>query len=65
MRVILHFGFLGVVANGIRIKYRGVPELTSDNNGYIGIAEIIYHVVRCGLVQECSLDQRIEFVKET
>lgn len=65
MRIITTFGFPGIVASGIRIKCVDVPDLKTAPDGYVSIADIIYHIVRCGLVHECSIDQHIEFVQET
>lgn len=65
MRIITTFGFPGIVASGIRIKCVNVPSLKTDPDGFVSIADIIYHIVRCGLMHECAIDQHIEFVKET
>jgi hypothetical protein len=65
MRIITSFGFPGIVAGGIRIRCRSVPDLRTDSDGYVSIADIIYHIVRCGLIHECLIDQRIGFVQET
>ena len=65
MRVITTFGFPGIIADGIRIKCTNVPDLKTDPNGYVSVSDIIYHAVRCGLLHECVIDERIEFTKET
>jgi hypothetical protein len=65
MRVITTFGFPGIVADGIRIKCINVPDLKTDNEGYVSIADIIYHALRCSLVHECSIDERIDFTEQT
>lgn len=63
--IITSFGFLGITASEIRIKCIDVPDLKADSNGYVGIEDIIYHVIRCGLVHECEIDNRIEFTNTT
>jgi hypothetical protein len=65
MRVITMFGFPGIIAGGIQIKCRNFPNLKTDSDGYVSIADIIYHVVRCGLVHECLIDEHIEFTDQT
>ncbi len=65
MRIITRYGFPGIEAAGIRIKCRNIPKLQTDAEGYVSIADIIYHVVRCSVVHECSIDDRIEFTDTT
>ena len=65
MHIITNFGFPGILATGIRIKCINIPHLTTDNKGYVGIEDIIYHTIRCGLVHECEIENLIEFTDET
>jgi hypothetical protein len=65
MRLITCYGFPGINAGGIRIKCINIPDLKTDQDGYISIADIIYHVVRCSVIHECSIDERIEFTEQT
>lgn len=60
---ICEYGFPGIEANNIRIKVN-VPNiaLKTDKNGYVGMEQIIYHVIRCGLVHECNIEKTIQFI---
>ena len=64
-RIISTYGFPGISAGGIKIKCSNIPDLKTDNEGYVGIEDIIYHVIRCGLVHECQLDSRLQFIDQT
>lgn len=59
---ICRYGFPGIQAGNIRIKVN-IPsiELKPDCNGYVDMEQIIYHVLRCGLVHECNIEQTIQF----
>ena len=65
-RTICEYGFPGISADNIRIKVN-VPHdsLKTDQNGYVDMEQIIYHVIRCGLVHECNIDDTISFTDET
>lgn len=65
MRTITLNGFPGIQASEIRIKCRNVPDLKTDEFGYVGIEDIIYHTLRCGLVHQCEIDTRIVFTERT
>jgi len=59
-------GFPGISANSIRIKVNAtVDNLKPDSNGYVGMEDIIYHVIRCGLVHDCEIDKSIQFTENT
>jgi hypothetical protein len=53
MRLITHYGFPGIDAGGILMKCINVPDLDTDPDGYVSIADIIYHIVRCSVIHEC------------
>ncbi len=59
---ICRYGFPGIEASCIRIKVN-IPciELKPDSNGYVDMEQIIYHVLRCGLVHECNIEDTIQF----
>ena len=61
---ICQYGFPGIQASNIRIKV-SVPNvvLKADKDGYVDMEQIIYHVLRCGLVHECNIEKTIEFTK--
>ncbi|MBL7780340.1 MAG: hypothetical protein JNM22_03915 [Saprospiraceae bacterium] len=65
LRIITAFGFPGILASGIRIKCENIRDLHTDRDGYVGIEDIIYHIIRCGLIHECEIDSRIEFTDDT
>jgi len=65
MQTITRHGFPGIQAGAIRIKCRNVCELKTDEFGYVGIEDIIYHTMRCGLVHQCEIDTRIVFTEHT
>lgn len=65
MRVITFRGFPGILASGIRIKCTNINILKTDKEGSVGIEDIIYQVIRCGLIHECEIYSRIEFTEET
>ena len=60
---ICKYGFPGIQATNIRIKVN-VPDsnLIPDENGYVDMEQIIYHVLRCGLVHDCSIEKTIRFL---
>lgn len=65
-RTITSIGFPGISADGIRIKVNTkVDSLKSDADGYVDMEQIIYHVLRCGLVHRCDIDDSIEFTDRT
>ena len=65
-RTISEMGFPGISASGIRIKVNAkIPELKTDNDGFVDMEQIIYHVVRCGLVHSCSINTSIIFTEQT
>ena len=63
---ICKYGFPGIQATNIRIKIN-VPDsnLKPDENGYVDMEQIIYHVLRCGLVHDCSIEKTIQFTDTT
>jgi hypothetical protein len=65
-RKICDKGFPGVSADFIKIKVNAdVKKLKLDEDGYAGMEDIIYHVIRCGLVHDCAIDQTIRFIDST
>lgn len=65
-REICSKGFPGISADFIKIKVNtNVKNLKLDENGYAGVEDIIYHVIRCGLVHDCAIDQSIRFIDST
>ena len=65
MRLITHFGFPGITASGLAIKCSSLPELKRNSEGLVSMEEILYKTLRCGLVHECEIDSRLEFVSAT
>lgn len=65
MHIVTTFGTPGLRAGGITIKCMNIPDLKTDPNGMLPLEDILYHIVRCGLVHECEIDQRLEFTERT
>lgn len=65
-RIICKRGFPGISADAIRIKVNvSNDRLKTDDNGYVDMEQIIYHVLRCGLVHECDVEKNIKFTDNT
>ncbi|MDD2493007.1 MAG: hypothetical protein PHY83_03600 [Bacilli bacterium] len=65
-RIISKYGFPGIQASNIRIKLdANIKNLKKDEYGNVGMEQIIYHVIRCGLVHEATIDGRIQFTNQT
>lgn len=62
----MQYGFPGIDASRIRIKVN-VPNiaLKTDEKGYVDMEQIIYHVLRCGLVHECNIEKTIQFTEKS
>lgn len=65
LHTITEFGFPGLRAGGIRVRCSGVEGLKPDENGMVGIEDVIYHAVRCSLIHQCEVDSRIRFTEST
>ena len=65
MRIVTTYGMPGVIAGGIRIKCINIPELKTDADSMAGLEDILYHVIRCGLIHQCEIEERIEFTERT
>lgn len=57
MRIITTFGFPGISASGIRIKCINIKDLKTDNYNMVDIENIIYHIIRCGLIHQCDISR--------
>ncbi len=64
MRIITKYGFPGIIANGIKVKSNNLSTNKSDDS-YLDIIDVIYEVIRCGLIHECSVEDTVEFVDQT
>lgn len=65
-RTITDIGFPGISADSIRIKVNAdIDNLKPDADGYVSMEQIIYHVLRCGLVHSCNIDSSIKFTDHT
>lgn len=59
-------GFPGISAGGMSIKMNTeIANLIPDDDGRADMEQIIYHVLRCGLVHNCDIDSAIEFTDQT
>lgn len=65
-RTITSIGFPGVLADVIQIKMIAkISNLKPDTDGYVDMEQIIYHVIRCGLVHNCEIEKAIIFTDRT
>ena len=65
-RIICEFGFPGIIAGAIKIKVNAdIKSLKRDENNYVGMEQIIYHVLRCGLVHRCKIKESVKFIENT
>ncbi len=65
MRIVTTYGMPGMSAGGIRIKCVNIPDLNTDADNMAGLEDILYHVIRCGLIHQCEIEERIEFTEQT
>ena len=65
MRVITTFGMPGLSAGGIRMKCKNIPGIKTDAEQMAGLEDIIYHIIRCGLIHQCEIEEVIEFTQRT
>ncbi len=65
-RIICNKGFPGISADSIRIKVNTeIKNLKPDLDGYVNMENIIYYVIRCGLVHDCEIEKSIVFTDTT
>lgn len=63
--IICKYGFPGIQASCIKIRNIKNVKLITDDKGFVGVEDIIYHLIRCGLVHECNIDETIELTEKT
>jgi hypothetical protein len=56
--MILVTGMNAVIADGIKIPFSH-KDIKSDNEGYCTFEQIVYHVMRCGLIHGTGEDSKI------
>lgn len=56
-------GFRGVIAQQIRLKALH-PKVDVGPDGMCSIEDVIYHVIRCGLIHEASVNEYVAFSDE-
>ena len=64
MWMILLTGFGTIVATDIKIPFSH-PQIVSDSNGYCSFEQIVYHVMRCGLIHGTGEDSKIVWNQNT
>ncbi len=47
------------LGKGCKFKFGNIPNLRKDDNGYSGIEDVIYSLIRCSLVHECKLSSNV------
>ncbi|MCI9625373.1 MAG: hypothetical protein HFI90_01175 [Clostridia bacterium] len=61
-RMICIKGLPGISADSTKIKVNTkICNLKVDSNGYVYVPQIIYHVLRCGLVHTCQIEKTVIF----
>lgn len=63
MWIILTAGFGGVVVEDIKIPFQH-PEIKGDDQGYCTLEDVIYHVMRCGLLHGTGENDGLVWTKE-
>ena len=64
MWLITYIGLPGIMAGGIKIPFKH-HDIKPDVDGYCGIEDIVYHVIRCSLVHSTGLDSKIVWCENT
>ena len=60
--LITYMGLPGIFSNSLKIQFNH-PNIKLDQDGFCSIEDIIYHVIRCGLVHSDGIDSKIEWNK--
>ena len=63
LALITRVGMGNVSIANFYLKYKH-PDLKPDNNDYCSLEQILYHVVRCGLIHNAELPSTIKFTSE-
>lgn len=58
MWLITYMGIPGLMAPGISFNFKH-KDIKSDAEGRCGIEDVIYHVIRCGLIHSTGADSKI------
>jgi len=64
MWLISYMGLPGIIAGAIRIKFKH-PDIKPDATGHCGVEDVVYHVIRCGLIHSTGLDEKIKWSDST
>lgn len=64
-RIISYYGFPGIIASSIKIKCTVLKDIKTDENNMVGIEDIIYYTIRCGLTHKCETDPKLKFINGT
>lgn len=56
----LSTGSSNIMINAIKVKFSH-PDIKNDTAGYCKIEDIVYHVMRCGLLHSTGLDSKIQW----
>jgi hypothetical protein len=60
--LITYMGLPGVLSNSLKIPFKH-SDVKLDQDGFCSLEEIIYHVIRCGLIHGNGIDPKIEWNK--
>ena len=58
--LITYMGLPGILSNSLKIPFIH-PNVALDADGFCSLEEIIYHVIRCGLVHSTGVDPKIKW----
>ena len=62
--LITKVAFGGTTIGNLRVRYNH-PDIKTDDDGTCSFEQILYHVVRCGLVHSASFPSNLRFVKDS
>lgn len=60
MWLITYMGLPSVMTNAVKVHFSH-PDIKSDAAGYCNIEDVVYHVIRCGLIHSTGLDSKIQW----
>ena len=63
MWLITYMGLPNVMANAVKVTFSH-PDIKNDTSGCCGIEDIVYHVMRCGLLHSTGLDSKIQWSED-
>lgn len=59
IRTISQKGLPVSFGHGCKFEFGSIPNLRKDEHGYSGMEDVIYSLIRCALIHECTLSESI------